>query len=114
MIFVIHTAIFAQFSSFGWVIMATDALVSNFIFSLFGIGLWYVILYYTPKIQNVFNVVFNHFSVFVVWVLIWIFLSYEILTLSFADNAGYLIFFQQSIPVRVAAAFFIYITTGSL
>jgi sensor histidine kinase YesM len=104
----IHFSLLGFYYHFPIGIALSDALVSNFIYSLLGIILWFAIRYGQPKQGSFSNVAFYQVSFFVVTLGVWAGGSYYLLRTFFSDNGPYQDFLDNSIPWRLIIGTFLY------
>lgn len=87
-----------------------DSLVFILLFSFLALSIWFLVNFGQPGKQNLFNILFSHFTSLIVLLLIWIGLSMLILNSIFSDNQVYKTFLQSSIPWRIVIGTFYYLT----
>lgn len=86
-----------------------DSLVFSLLFAFLGLGIWFLVNFGQPDKQNLFNILFSHFTSLIVILLIWIGLSYLILNSFFGDLPAYKTFLQSSILWRIVIGTFYYL-----
>lgn len=86
----------------------TDTLVSNMIFALLGIGLWYMVRFSSKQISGFLKNVVYHVSGCAFTILLWQVISYTLLRYLFQNNDPYMKFLVTSIIVRVLTGILIY------
>jgi two-component system LytT family sensor kinase len=91
-----------------FVFALVDSLVNNFIYSAFGLGLWYPIFYGKSQDESIFNLIINNLFACLVTVGIWIGISYFLLFSIFSSNQEYLDFLRKSIPWRAGIGILYY------
>jgi hypothetical protein len=77
-----------------------DGLVSNLLFAVFGVGLWFPIFYSRSGNEKLFGTLINHLFTCLATVGIWILLTYFILVSLFHSNDAYVTYMRESIPWR--------------
>src|SRR3990172_11047634 len=77
-----------------------ESLITNLLFAIIGLGLWFPIFYSRSDNQKLINTFLNHLFACVVTVGIWVLLSYVMLVSLFQSNTGYVSYFRESIPWR--------------
>lgn len=111
-------AAFAQFSVLYFFyelapdVSAIDSLISNLIFALLSIGIWYWVRYADFEKQKVLNITVNHIAAAILSILVWITTSSFILKNIFPSQNTYLDFIKTSLPWRIAIGTFYYILVG--
>jgi sensor histidine kinase YesM len=86
----------------------TDSLVSNGIFALLGIGLWYMVRFSGKQIQGFTKNLVYHVSGCAFTILIWQLLSYSILRALFGDNQVNVHFLDTALIIRIITGVLIY------
>jgi len=108
----IHFAVLYFLYAFPLNIAAGDSLIFNFIFSLIGISIWYVVRYSSPGRKSMLNFLFNHLASVTILLLFWFGVSYMILNMLFGYVPAYRQFLVNSIPYRLIIGFTIYALIG--
>ena len=85
-----------------------DSLVFNSLFCSVGISMWYIVRYTIPDQKNIWNVVFNHISFLTLAQVVWIGLSYTILSTIFRANNVYIDLLVLSIPFKIIVGIIFY------
>lgn len=87
--------------SFGWPIAATDSGVTNALLAILCVLTANNLRYYGPAK--------NQYIYIIAWCLVlsllWLFVSYQLLSFLFSERENYLSFWQQALPVRFGIAF---------
>lgn len=89
-------------------ISAADSIISNLIFALLGIGLWYMVRFSGKQISGVGKSIAYHLSGCAFTIIIWQLLSYTLLRAFFYDDDFYMNFLVNSMIVRVITGVLIY------
>jgi two-component system, LytTR family, sensor kinase len=121
--FVIYVIIWILFSGIQFVILwylyelpawniAVDALIFNLIFGTTGLALWFVVRYSAPSKRSLFNIIFNHATSLILFLVIWFGVSYTLLVSVFSNNTVYLEILNQSIPFRLISGMMLYFLLG--
>ena len=105
----IHFFIFYFQYGFPFIISISDSFISNGLFCVLGIPVWYVVRYSVPSAKTRFNLLFNHLTSLTLIIVIWIIASYSILNILFSTFSLYKNFLTSSIPYRIIGGFFFYI-----
>ncbi len=84
------------------------SLVFNTLFGAAGISMWYIVRYSIPNQNNLWNVIFNHLSFMTLTLVVWIGLSYTILSTIFHANHVFLEFLVVSIPYEIVMGVIFY------
>jgi two-component system, LytTR family, sensor kinase len=84
------------------------SLVFNTLFGAAGISMWYIVRYSIPNQNNLWNVIFNHLSFMALTLVVWIGLSYTILSTIFHANRVFLEFLVVSIPYEIVMGVIFY------
>lgn len=77
-----------------------DSLVYNFILAILNLSFWFP-LAYADKSRSRLNMLLNNIGVYVMYVIIWILISYHLTNWILAGDLDYLIFTHQILPIRV-------------
>lgn len=93
-------------------IALADSVLFNVLFGLIGLSLWYVVRYTSPTKISIFNLVFNHLTSLVLFLVIWLGLSNAVLWNFFAGEPKYIIFLSSSIPFRIISGILLYSLLG--
>jgi sensor histidine kinase YesM len=79
----------------------TDSVITNIIFAVIGLGLWYPIFYGKTENSKLIGSVVNHVFSCIVALGIWIGIQYFLLASIFESQQDYLSFLRNSIPWRM-------------
>lgn len=85
-----------------------DSLVSNSVFALLGVGLWYMIRFSGKQIKDIYKLTAYHLASCAFTILLWQGISYIILTALFESNLAYTSFLASSLIVRIITGVLIY------
>lgn len=85
-ILVIHAIVIYYIGGVNWQYAFTDSLVYNALFSLAGLGIWYIVRYTRLDSDQVFNTVISHLAASILLVAIWLYLSRSILLAIFQND----------------------------
>jgi two-component system, LytTR family, sensor kinase len=105
----VHFFIFYFQYGFPFTISISDSFLTNGLFSILGIPVWYVVRYTVPSAKTRFNLLFNHITSLALIIVVWISASYSTLNLLFTDYPLYKNFLSSSIPYRIIGGVFFYI-----
>jgi two-component system, LytTR family, sensor kinase len=105
----IHFFIFYFQYGFPFKISVSDSFITNGLFSILGIPVWYVVRYSVPSAKTRFNLLFNHLTSLALIIVIWISASYSILSILFSNLPLYRNFLSSSVPYRIVSGIFFYI-----
>jgi two-component system, LytTR family, sensor kinase len=89
-------------------ISVADSLISNIIFAVLGIGLWYMVRFSGKQSNSFVKIIFNHLAVCVITIVIWQVLCYALLRTFFGDNEEFMKFLITSEVVRCLTGILIY------
>lgn len=90
------------------IVAAIDSLVSNLVFALLGVGLWFMIRFSGKGIKGVSKNVAYYVASCAITILIWQAVSYSLLSALFGSNEFYLDYLNASMIVRVFTGILIY------
>lgn len=85
----------------------TDGIVFNGVFAFLGLSLWYIVGYGKTSQKNLFNIIINQITSWIVMLLIWIGLALLLVNV-FSENRAFIEFINRSIPWRVISGTFYY------
>jgi two-component system, LytTR family, sensor kinase len=105
----VHFFIFYFQYGFPFITSVSDSFITNGIFSILGIPVWYVVRYSVPSAKTRFNLLFNHLTSLTLIIVIWITASYSVLNALFTSFPLYKTFLLSSIPYRIIGGIFFYI-----
>jgi two-component system, LytTR family, sensor kinase len=105
----IHFSIFFFFYRFPLDISLADSIVYNFLFSIIGIAMWYIVRYTSPDKRNLWNVVLNHLAFLALSLVIWTGLGYAILSNLFSESKVYKDLLIISIPNKIISGSIFYV-----
>ncbi len=108
----IHFSIFYFVYYFPLEIAIADSFVYNFLFSIIGISMWYVVRYSIPDQKNLWNVAFNHLAFLTLALIVWIGVAFAVLSTLFSSNKVYLDMLSVSIPNKILSGTIFYIVIG--
>jgi two-component system, LytTR family, sensor kinase len=86
----------------------TDAAISNLLFGVMGIGLWFPFFYSKPENGKAINTIVNHLIVCIVTVGFWVGATYFLLITIYSADQPYINFMRMSIPWRVGIGILFY------
>ena len=89
-------------------IAVTDSLITNTVFALLGVGLWFMVRFSGKQIRGFLKNLVYHLTGCAFTILIWQIISYSILSYIFESNNIYIDFLQSSLIVRVITGVLIY------
>lgn len=89
-------------------IALTDSLITNTVFALLGVGLWFMVRFSGKQIRGFLKNLVYHLTGCAFTILIWQIISYSILSYVFESNKIYVDFLQSSLIVRVITGVLIY------
>lgn len=90
------------------IISVADSLISNTIFAVLGIGLWYMVRFSGKQSNSFVKIIFNHLAVCVITIVIWQVMCYTLLRIFFGDNEEFMKFLISSEIVRCLTGILIY------
>lgn len=90
------------------IVAIADSLVSNMIYTVIGIGLWYMVRFSGNQVRGFAKNLAYHIVGCAVAVFSWQALSYSVLRFLFADNDAFMSFLVTSLIVRVLTGVLIY------
>ncbi len=85
-----------------------DSLISNLVFALLGIGLWYMVRFSGKDIRGFVKNLVYHLAGCAFTILIWQFVSYSILRVLFGNNDEFMNFLAEAMIVKVLTGVLIY------
>lgn len=85
-----------------------DSLVSNIIFAILGVGLWFMVRFSGKQISGFVKNLAYHLSSCAFTIVIWQLISYTLLRMLYGDNDVYMNFLVKSMIVRVVTGILIY------
>lgn len=85
-----------------------DSLVSNIVFALLGVGLWFMIRFSGKDIKGVLKNIAYYLASCAITILIWQAISYTILRILFGNNDDYVSYLYTSMIVRILTGVLIY------
>jgi len=91
-----------------------DSLLSNLVFALFGVGLWFMVRFSGKQIKGFLKNTAYHLAGCAITILIWQTLTYSVLSFLFETNQNFLNFLDNSLVVRVITGVLIYFLLISL
>jgi hypothetical protein len=86
----------------------TDGFVSNALFGIIGLAVWFPFFYGKPENGKTVNIVINHLFTGIMTVGIWLLLSFLILNTFFKSDQHYSNFISKSLPWRAGIGIFYY------
>lgn len=86
----------------------SDSLVSNVVFALLGIGLWYMVRFSGKQIDGFTKNLVYHITGCAFTILIWQLISYSLLRLLFGNNDVFMNFLAEAMVVKVLTGVLIY------
>lgn len=95
-------------------ISVADSLISNAIFALLGIGLWYMVRFSGKQSKGFVKIIANHLAGCLITIVIWQALCYVLLRALFSDNDIYMNFLVSSEVVRGLTGVLIYFLVVSV
>lgn len=95
-------------------VSAVDSLFSNFVFAIFGVGLWFMIRFSGNQKSGIFKNLAYYLAGCAATVLLWQASTYLILTFFFETNLIFLDYYYSSLIVRVIMGVMIYFLLISL
>ncbi len=93
-------------------VAVAGALVFNSLFCSAGISMWYIVRYTIPDQKNIWNVVLNHLSFLTLTLVVWIGISYTVLSTLFSANKVFLDLLVISIPYEIISGVIFYTVIG--
>lgn len=79
----------------------TDSMVVTLLHALLGLAIWYPVRFNPLTSNNILGPLFNILATGMLAVLVWVGLSYLVLSGLFSGDQDYLVFLQKSIPSRI-------------
>lgn len=104
----INSLILLHFYDFDFSIALLESMTMNSLFAFLGIGIWYPVYYTDLEKNNFLNFITNHLASSSLAVGLWLWLSYIILTTTFAEVENYVAYMNKSIPWRIGQGFLQY------
>ncbi len=86
----------------------SDSLISNVVFGLLGVGLWYMVRFSGKQISGFAKSLAYHLSGCAFTILIWQFVSYSFLRLLFGNDDIFMNFLAKALVVKVLTGVLIY------
>lgn len=86
----------------------TDSLISNVVFALLGIGLWYMVRYSGKQIKGFIKNLAYYLASCTFTILVWQFVSYSLLRILFGNNDRFMNFLAEALVVKVLTGVLIY------
>ena len=108
MVFMLHFFVLKLNYNQNVIASLLDSFVSNLLYSILGLSIWFIIQYYKPEKSKIFNQGINHFTACIFIILIWLGISIPMLKAIFEENAYYIDFVISSVPWRVISGLFFY------
>ena len=87
---------------------ATDSLLYNFSFGIFGFSLWYLVKFFKSNKPGVMYLIINHLTAVSVLILIWISIFKYLTESIFSNSEGYLLFSGSATVWRVSFGIMMY------
>ncbi len=103
-----HFAIMAFFLGFTFLISAADALIYNGLLFLLGIGVWYIVRFFTLSEQTYQMILADHLVTGGIIILGWLFGGMLLLSTLFGKEASYIEFLNNSLAWRFVYGILIY------
>lgn len=85
-----------------------DSLISNTVFAILGIGLWYMVRFSGKQIVGFIKNLSYHLAGCAFTILIWQFVSYSFLRVLFGDNDVFMNFLAEALVVKIVTGVLIY------
>ncbi|OFX22361.1 MAG: hypothetical protein A2033_09850 [Bacteroidetes bacterium GWA2_31_9] len=85
-----------------------DSFISNILFAIIGLSIWFIIQYYKPAKSEIFYKGLNHFTTSIFIILIWLGITLPLLKFLFSENATYIDLVDNSVAWRVISGIFYY------
>ncbi len=114
LVLLIHTTILYLLNGWSLFTSLTDSFVSNFLFSLMGLSLWYTVLYNDIERQSYVAILVNHLSILAVAMIFWVSTSTFFLRLALSHDLVFMEALDRSIPYRVLSGVFYYVTLSMI
>ena len=92
----------------GLIVSALDSLVSNVVFGILGVGLWYMVRFSGKGIKGVYKNIAYHLASCASTILIWQAVTYLILKALFENNTEYMGFLSDSLVLRIITGILIF------
>jgi len=92
----------------GLIVSVLDSLVSNVVFALLGVGLWYMVRFSGKGIQGVYKNIAYHLASCTFTIFIWQAISYLLLRNLFENNTEYMNFLSDSLILRIITGILIF------
>ncbi len=90
------------------IVAIVDSLLSNVVFALLGVGLWFMIRFSGKDIKGVFKNIAYYLASCAITILIWQAISYTVLRILFGNNNDYVSYLYTSMIVRILTGVLIY------
>ncbi len=97
-----------------FVVSIVDTLFSNGLFSLLGVGLWFMVRFSGKQVRGIFKNIAYHLLGCTATVALWYYSSTSALESIFANNKPYLLFLSESAVVRILVGVLVYFLLISL
>ncbi len=107
-VMIIHFSVLTIYYQIPTLHALIDSFVSNLIFALLGLSIWYPVRYNKPSESNFANLIISHLTSLVIILLIWTGLCYFILNTIFQENKLYIDFLHKSVAWKAISGVFIY------
>ena len=92
----------------GLIVSAVDSLVSNVVFAILGVGLWYMVRFSGKDIKGIYKNIAYHLASCAITILIWQAITYLILKALFENNIEYMNFLSDSLVLRIITGILIF------
>lgn len=105
-----HILILSYHYQISFVPAVADGLIFNLIFAGLGLGIWYSVRYLHLDRRNLSSLLTHHLILLLVFMTVWISVSFFLVQLITEGDKVYLRFLKQSFPLRIATGILYYLT----
>lgn len=92
----------------GLIVSAIDSFISNFVFAILGVGLWYMVRFSGKDIKGVYKSIAYHIASCTFTIFIWQASTYLILRALYENNTEYMNFLSDSLILRIITGILIF------
>lgn len=107
-VMLLHASLIYYFLNFDIYISVTDSLISNILFALFGLSIWFPVNYINTNQKFSFTILIGHLLASTIYLLIWFWISKTLLSWFAKDNTEYFSFLSETQLYRIIIGAFLY------
>jgi two-component system, LytTR family, sensor kinase len=86
-----------------------DSIIFNWLFSILGLSIWYIVRFSLPKSHSFYNLLINQVASVLIILVIWMGISFTALKFIFGTQVKYIIFLDESVPWRMISGIMYYL-----